>query len=133
MLGYPTKSCYIFKDILQALIDAEVLKLRPEQKKVTVNVTSFLQFGNQPPTPAGVVPIPKGEPRMINTDPHHQQEKGLVPFPTPQGEIIWVHLDLVKGQRGLLLPTGSRKARQKLRLAMWYALPPGKQRLMFPN
>jgi len=27
MLGHPTKSCYIFKDVLQALIDAEVLKL----------------------------------------------------------------------------------------------------------
>jgi len=27
ILGHPTKSCYIFKDILQALIDAEVLKL----------------------------------------------------------------------------------------------------------
>ena len=48
MLGHLTKSCYIFKDILQALIDAEVLKLRPEQKKVTANITSFLQFGIQP-------------------------------------------------------------------------------------
>ena len=35
MLGHPTKSCYIFKDIIQALIDAEVLKLHPEQKKVS--------------------------------------------------------------------------------------------------
>ena len=51
MLGHPTKSCYIFKDILRALINAEVLKLRPEQKKVTANMTSFLQFGRQPPTP----------------------------------------------------------------------------------
>ena len=30
MLGHPTENCYIFKDVLQALIDAEVLKLRPE-------------------------------------------------------------------------------------------------------
>ena len=30
ILGHPTKSCYIFKDILQALIDAEVLKLHPK-------------------------------------------------------------------------------------------------------
>ena len=29
MLGHPFKNCYIFKDVLQALIDAEVLKLRP--------------------------------------------------------------------------------------------------------
>ena len=57
MLGHPTKSCYVFKDILQALIDADVLKLRPEQKKVTANMTSFLQFGRQPPTPSGVVPV----------------------------------------------------------------------------
>ena len=91
-------SCYIFKDILQALIDAEVLKLRPEQKKVTANM-SFLQFRNQPPTPAGVVPISKGELRMINTDPHHQQEKGLVLVPTPQGEIMSVHPDLVEDQQ----------------------------------
>jgi len=30
ILGHPTKNCYIFKDVLQALIDAEILKLRPE-------------------------------------------------------------------------------------------------------
>ena len=39
MLGHPTKNCCIFKDVLQALIDAEVLKLPPEQKKVTANMT----------------------------------------------------------------------------------------------
>ena len=30
MLGHLTKSCYIFKDVLQTLVDAKVLKLRPE-------------------------------------------------------------------------------------------------------
>ena len=30
MLGHPTKNCYIFKDVLQTLIDAKVLKLRLE-------------------------------------------------------------------------------------------------------
>ena len=60
MLGHPTKSCYIFKYILQDLINAEVLKLCPEQKKVKANMTSFLQFGAQPLKPAVVVPIPKG-------------------------------------------------------------------------
>ena len=45
MLGHPLKSCYIFKDILQALIDAKVLKLHPEQKKVIANMMSFLQSG----------------------------------------------------------------------------------------
>ena len=40
MLGHPIKNCHIYKDVLQALIDVEVLKLRPEQKKVTANMTS---------------------------------------------------------------------------------------------
>ena len=99
MLGHPTKSCYVFKDILQALIDAEVLKLRPEQKKVTSNMTSVLQFGKQPPTPSGVIPVPMGELRVINPDPHQQQVKGLVPVPTPQGKIMWVHPDLVDARQ----------------------------------
>jgi len=47
MLGHPTKNCYIFKYVLQALIDADVLKLLPEQKNVTANmtITSLIQFG----------------------------------------------------------------------------------------
>ena len=63
MLGNPTKSCYIFKDVLQALIDADVLKLYPEKKKVTANMTFLmpLQFGRDLPlAPTGVVFIPKG-------------------------------------------------------------------------
>ena len=63
------------------------------------NMTSILQFRRQPPTPAGVVPIPRGELRMVNTYPHQQQEKGLVLVPTPQGEIMWVHPDLVDEQQ----------------------------------
>ena len=43
MLGHSMKNCYIFKDILQALINADVLKLYPEKKMI--NMTS-LQFGN---------------------------------------------------------------------------------------
>ena len=75
MLGHPTKSCYIFKDV--ALIDEDVLKLCPEQKMVTTNMTS-IQFGKKlMPVPAGVVPIPKGELRVINIDPHHQGERVL--------------------------------------------------------
>jgi len=63
MLGSPTKNCYILKDVLQALIDGEVLKLRPERKKVTANMTatSPIQFSwDLPPAPTGVVPIPTG-------------------------------------------------------------------------
>ena len=113
MLGYPTKSCYVFKDILQALIDAEVLKLRPEQKKVTANMMSFLQFGRQPPTSSGVVPVPRGELRVVNTDPHQQQEKGLVPVPTPREEIMWVHPDLVNSQQWTTVTNRKSKGKAK--------------------
>jgi len=113
MLGHPTKSYYIFKDIIQALIDAKVLKLHQKQKKVTANMTSFLQFRNQPLTPAGVVPISKGELKMINTDPHHQQEKGLIPIPTPQGEIMWVHPNLVEGQQWTVVTNRKSKGKVK--------------------
>jgi len=85
MLGHPIKNCYIFKDVLQALINAEVLKLHLEQKKVTVNMTgtSPIQFDrNLLLAPTEVVPILKGELRMINTDPHNQKEKGLIHVPT---------------------------------------------------
>ena len=89
-------------DVLHALIDPEVLKIRLEQKKVTANMTatSPIQFGqNFPLAPTGVVPIPKRKLRVINTDPHNQREKGLLPVPTPQGEMVWVHPDIVESQQ----------------------------------
>ena len=101
MLGHPTKNYYIFKDV-QALIDAEVLKLHPEQKKVTANITatSPIQFGRGlPPAPTGVVLILKGKLRVINTDPHNQKEKCLIHVPTSRGETMWVHSDIVESQQ----------------------------------
>ena len=76
-------------------------------------MTSFLQFGRQPPTPSGVVPIPKGELRMINIDLHHQQEKGLVPVPTPQREVMWVHSNLVDGQQWTTITSRRSKGKAK--------------------
>jgi len=58
-----------------------------------------------------VVPIPKGELRVINADPHNQREKGLISVPTPQGEIMWVHSDIVKRQQWTTVT--SRKSRDK--------------------
>ena len=86
MLGHPIKSCYIFKDVLQALIDANVLKLRPKQKKVTANMTSSvpLQFDRGLPLALNrVASIPKGKFRVINTDHHNEKEKGMVSITTP--------------------------------------------------
>jgi len=50
---------------------------------------------------------------MINTDLHHQQEKGLVPIPTPQGGIMWVHPDLVESQQWTTVTNRKSKGKTK--------------------
>ena len=82
-LGHPTKSCWSLKDKLQALVDAGALRLKTEQKAATANMTCCLQFGQSSPTSTAVFPIPAVEMRIINSDPHQQQEKGLVSTPIP--------------------------------------------------
>ena len=51
---------------------------------------------------------------MINTDPHHQQKEGLVPIPTPQGETMWVHPDLVDGQQWTTVTNRKSKGKAKV-------------------
>jgi len=59
-----------------------------------------LQFGKElPSVPTRVIPIQKGELRVINIDPHNKKEKGLVPFSTSRGEIVWVRPDIVESQQ----------------------------------
>ena len=88
MLGHPSKSYYIFKDVLETLMDANVLKFCPKQKKMMAIMMSF-QFGKElMSVPAGVVPILKGKLRVINADSHNKKERDFVPVPTPRGEII---------------------------------------------
>jgi len=49
-----------------------------------MTTSSPIQFGrNLPLAPTGVVPISKGELKVIDTDPHNQKEKGLISVPTP--------------------------------------------------
>ena len=50
---------------------------------------------------------------MINTDSHHQQKKGLVAVPIPQGGIIWVHPDLVEGQQWTTITNRKSKGKAK--------------------
>ena len=45
MIHHPTDKCYVLKDIIQALVDAGVLTLKMEQKKVTTNMVT-LEFGS---------------------------------------------------------------------------------------
>src|SRR3954470_3531524 len=58
-------------------------------------MTSYIQFGQSPPTPTAVYPIPAVEMRVINSDPHRQQEKGLVRTTIPGGGTMWLHPDLL--------------------------------------
>src|SRR3954465_14351073 len=56
-------------------------------------MTFCIQFGQSPPTPTAVYPIPAVEMRVINSDPHRQQEKGLVRTTLPGGGVMWIHPD----------------------------------------
>src|SRR4051812_41853693 len=76
--GHPIKNCWSLKDKLQVLVDADALRLKIEQKIAMANMMSSLQFGQSPPTSTAIYPIPAVEMRIINSDPHRQQEKGLV-------------------------------------------------------
>src|SRR3954466_12426346 len=58
-------------------------------------MTSCIQFGQSPPTPTAVYPIPAVKMRAINSDPHRQQEKGLVHTTIPRGGTMWIHPDLL--------------------------------------
>ena len=59
MINHPTDKCYVLKDRIQALIDAGVLTLKAEQKKVTANMVT-LEFSKTPKVtvPDGTYPVP---------------------------------------------------------------------------
>ena len=44
MIHHPTDKCFVLKDKIQALVEAGVLTLKSEQKKVTANMVT-LEFG----------------------------------------------------------------------------------------
>ena len=46
MVHHPTNKCFVLKDKIQALVDAGVLTLKSEQKKVTANMVT-LEFGTR--------------------------------------------------------------------------------------
>ena len=76
--------------------------------------TPPIQFGwDLPPAPSEVVPILKGELRVINTDPHNQKEKRLVRIPTPQGETMWVYPDIIESQQWMTVTNRKSKGKAK--------------------
>jgi len=75
---------------------------------------SSIQFGRDLPlAPTGVVLIPKGELRVVNTDSHKQKEKGLVHVPTPRGETMWVNPDIVESQQWTTVTKRKSKGKAK--------------------
>src|SRR4051812_23959977 len=95
-ISHPTVNCWALKERLETLVQANILKLEPKQKRVSTNATSTIVFGSNEPTElVQVNPIPQVEMTIVNTDPHWQKEKGFVPVNLTNGEICWVHADLV--------------------------------------
>ena len=60
MVHPPTSRCFVLKDKIQALVDAGVLTLKSEQKKVTTNMMTlnFRTF-SKVTVQDGLAPIPK--------------------------------------------------------------------------
>src|SRR4051812_37480732 len=110
-LSHPTVSCWALKERLETLVQAGVLTLEPKQRRVSTNTTATIVFGrNEPAALVQVNPIPQVEMTIVNTDPHRQKEKGLVPVNLTNGEIYWVHPDLVEDDQPWA-PVVGRKTR----------------------
>src|SRR3954468_13356905 len=78
---------------------------------VSTNTTTTIVFGSNEPTKLiQVVPIPQVEMTIINTDPYQQRKKGLVPVSLTNGEVCWVHPDLVEDDQPRS-PVVSRKGK----------------------
>jgi hypothetical protein len=115
MVNHPTKACYILKDKIQALLEAGVMTLQPEHKKVTTNMVT-VEFGQgfpKVPVPCGVVPVPRAEMRIINSDPHQQEKKGMVQYATPSGQSMWVHPDLLEDEQWTSVTSKRSKGKGK--------------------
>ena len=52
-------------------------------------------FGSFPVSQFQLEPVIKAAVKTVNDDPHKQRQKGLVPHTAPNGEILWVHPDLI--------------------------------------
>jgi len=100
MVHYLTSRCFVFKEKIQVLVDAGVLTLKSEQKKVTAN-TATLNFGTFPKMTVqdGLVPVPKARLDIINPMAEKQKAKSLIPMTIEFREIMWVHPDIVQDEK----------------------------------
>ena len=100
MVHHPTSKYFVLNDKIHALIDAGVLTLKSEQKKVTASMVC-LNFETFPKVTVhkGLTPIPGVRLNVINPMVEKQEAKSLVPLAIKSGEIIWVHPDIVKDEQ----------------------------------
>jgi len=50
---------------------------------------------------------------VINVDPRNKKEKVLIPVPTPRGETMWVHPDIVENQQWTTVTNRKSKGKAK--------------------
>lgn len=84
-------SYYILKDQIQTLVDANNLKLWPEQMQVSANMMSCIHIGPAQPMVTEVETISQAELRFLNLDAYNKNEKGHVSITMPDGGCLWVH------------------------------------------
>ena len=100
MVHHPTDKCFALKEKIQALVDAGVLTLKLEQKKVTANMVT-LEFGKTPKVivPDGTFPIPAARLEVKYHSVKTQENKGLIPLTLETEKIMWIHPDLAQDEQ----------------------------------
>lgn len=71
IINHLTKNCYIIKDKILVLMDANILKLHSKQKKVLANIVTIKVGTWNIIAVSGIVPILKGEIKVAHYDPHN--------------------------------------------------------------
>ena len=82
------------------MVEAGVLTLKSEQKKVTANMVTlnFENFSNVT-VQDGLALIPKGKMEVNSPLAEKKEAKGLIPLIIKSEEIIWIHSDIVKDEQ----------------------------------
>jgi len=100
MVHHTAIKCFVLKDKIQALINAGVLTLKSEQKKVTANMVT-LEFSTLPKVtvPDGSPLVHKARLEISNPSAKQQEAKGLLLLSLKTGKIMSVHSDLAQDKQ----------------------------------
>lgn len=112
-LGHATNEYYMLKSKIQPLIDAKIIQLKLEQKKVLANMATLMLGTNE--FHARATPILAGKMVLVNYDPYNLKQEGLSPITTKKREIMWVHPNLLKGEQWFS-PNCQKRNKGKVRI-----------------